>query len=66
MKDLLKKYAIIVKEYETGGIVVTYHKDFTQAKCTEYIQKEPIEGYKKPLVRTAKQEASIMGFTQIY
>jgi uncharacterized protein YehS (DUF1456 family) len=66
MKILLKKYVLTVKENVTNGIVVTYYDNLTQARCVDYIQKEAPEGYKKPLERTAKQQRSIMGFTQIY
>jgi hypothetical protein len=63
---LQKKYVLTVKEYARNGIVVTYYEDMIQARCVDYVQKEAPEGYKKPLERTAKQQKSLMGFTQIY
>ena len=66
MKNLLMKYVVIVKENVTNGIVVSEYKDITVVKCVDYISDDNVEGYTKPLERTAKQLGSLMGFTQIY
>lgn len=66
MKDLQKKYVKIAKQNVINGIVVTYYPNMTQARCVDYIPKDDIEGYEKPLDRTAKQLKPLMGFTQIY
>lgn len=50
-----------------SGIYVVDTGEYIQAKCTDYIDdKNNRQGYIKNIKRTAKQQGSIMGFTQNY
>lgn len=66
MNDLQKICVVTAKVIVINGIVVTKYNDLIVIKCVDYVQKENIEGYKKPLQRTAEQRKSLMGFTQNY
>lgn len=59
-------YVVIVKENVIDGIVIVKYNGGTEVKCCEYEPKCEFTGYKKPLLRTAKQHKSIMGFKQSY
>lgn len=48
------------------GIIIVEEKGTKSAKCADYKKKNEIEGYKKPIMRTAKQIKPIMRFTQEY
>ena len=66
MKSMQKKYVRIVKQkYVISGIVVTEYKDLTVVQCTDYITDGNVKGYQE-FKRTAKQQKSLMGFTQEY
>lgn len=46
-------------------IVIAKKEDSIELKCYDYVpDKSKIEGYKRPLERTAKQRRSLMRFTQ--
>lgn len=66
MKSMQKKYVKIVKQKNViNGIVVTEYKDLILTKCVDYISDGNVKGYER-IERTAKQNKSIMGFTQEY
>lgn len=48
------------------GIIIVEENGTKFAKCAEYKKKNEIEGYKRPIMRTAKQIKPIMRFTQEY
>lgn len=60
------KYVLIVKQnIAINGIVVTEYNDLTVVQCPDYKSDGNIKGYVE-YRRTAKQNKSIMGFTQEY
>ncbi|MBQ8044091.1 MAG: hypothetical protein IJ272_08110 [Clostridia bacterium] len=63
MKSMQIKYARTVKQNATNGIVVTHYPDMVVVQCTDYKSDGNVKGYVE-YRRTAKQNKSIMGFTQ--
>ena len=57
---------VIVKGYVISGIVIVKYNGGTEIKCCDYEKKCDFEGYKRPLLTTAKHHKSIMGFKQSY
>lgn len=49
-----------------NNIIIVEENGTKFAKCADYKKKNEIEGYKRPIMRTAKQIKPIMRFTQEY
>ena len=66
MKSMQMKYVKIARQRNAiSGIVVTEYTDMIVTQCVDYISDGNVKGYQE-YKRTAKQNKSIMGFTQEY